>query len=95
MVELYKRSLYMRARKVHEYIKLSEGFLRAVDRLLAVWLFFQNPSRCPLARLQTTTLCYNEGLEPDEKRRTADSFVANKLSVSPETERPIGQFYSC
>ena len=35
------------------------------------------------------------GLGPDEKRRTADSFVANKLSVSPETERPIGQFYSC
>ena len=40
MVELYKRSLYMRARKIHDYIKLSEGFLRAADsRLLAVRLF--------------------------------------------------------
>ena len=39
MVELYKESLYMRARKIHEFINLSEGFLRAVDRLLAVRLF--------------------------------------------------------
>ena len=29
---------------------------------------------------------YNKGLRPDEKRRTADSFVVNKPSVSPETE---------
>ena len=39
MVELYKRSLYMRARKIHDFINLSEVFLRAVDRLLAVRLF--------------------------------------------------------
>ena len=39
MVELYKKSLYMRARKIHDFINLSEGFLGAVDRLLAV-LFF-------------------------------------------------------
>ena len=39
MVKLYKRSLYMRARKIHHFIKLSEGFLKAVDRLLAVRLF--------------------------------------------------------
>ena len=30
-----------------------------------------------------------------EKRRTADSFVVNKTSVSPETEYPIGQLHSC
>ena len=28
----------------------------------------------------------NKGLGPDERRRTADSFVVNKPSVSPETE---------
>ena len=28
----------------------------------------------------------HEGLRPDEKRRTVDSFVVNKPSVSPETE---------
>ena len=34
------------------------------------------------------TLRYNKGLGPDEKRRTADSFVViNKPSVSPETDR--------
>ena len=30
-----------------------------------------------------------------KSRRTTDSFVVNKPSVSPETEEPIGQFYSC
>ena len=29
---------------------------------------------------------YNKGLRRDEKRRTADSFVVNKTSFSPETE---------
>ena len=29
---------------------------------------------------------YNKGLRRDEKRRTADSFVENKPSVSPETK---------
>ena len=27
-----------------------------------------------------------KGLGPDEKRQTADSFVVNKPSISPETE---------
>ena len=31
----------MRARKIHDFIKLSEGFLRAVDRLLAIRLFYK------------------------------------------------------
>ena len=44
---------------------------------------------------KVTTLCYNKEWGPDEKRRTADSIVVNKLSVSPEMELPIGQFYSC
>ena len=30
-----------------------------------------------------------QGLRRDEKRRTADSFVVKKPSVSPETEQPI------
>ena len=30
-----------------------------------------------------------------EKRRTADSFLVNKPSVSPETEYPIGQSHNC
>ena len=47
--------------------------------LLKSVTFFSQP-----ARLQTTTLCYSNGLGPDEKRRTADSFVVNKPSVSPE-----------
>ena len=63
--------------------------LQSAYSLESIW-FLSQP-----ARLQTTTLRYNKGLGPDEKRRTADSFIVNKPSVSPEKESPIGQFYSC
>ena len=40
------------------------SFFLAPSRLLAVRLFSKNPLSSQLARLQTTTLCYNKGLRP-------------------------------
>ena len=56
----------------------------------------KNPSSSYLIQQDCKPLryYYNKGLRPDEKRRTTDSFVVNKPSVSPETKKPIGQLHS-
>ena len=54
-------------------------------RALRVSLAPKTPFPFPFKRLLrrlTTTLCYNKGLGPDEKRRTADSFVVSYLPYS-------------
>ena len=60
-------------RKTFNWLHISPPFL------LKSVLFLTQP-----AQLQTTTVCYINRFGPDQKRRTADSFVVNKPSVSPK-----------
>ena len=51
-----------------------------------------------LLRRLTTTLCYNKGLGPDEKRRTADSFVVSYFFFSglrPHLSRLVASPLAC
>ena len=55
--------------------------LHDLTSLLAVRLFSKNPSSSLLAQLQTTTLCYNKGLGPDEKSQPSHIFSSRAYGL--------------
>ena len=72
----------------HQYVTIRDWIVGAIHsgfRLLAVCLFSYNPSfsYLSLCDCKATTLCYNNGLGRDDKRRTVDSFVVNKTLRQP------------
>ena len=83
----------------HQYVTIRDWIVGAIHsgfRLLAVCLFSYNPSfsYLSLCDCKATTLCYNNGLGRDDKRRTVDSSVVNKTLRQPRN-RVTGQFFNC
>ena len=69
---------------MNKYLREAKRSAIFLDCLQSTFsLKIRNPFLSHPVRFQTTTLLLQR---QDEKRRTADSFVVNKPSVSPETE---------